>query len=109
MQNITAKNQNYITYKLAKRRKEDSNQVTDWIEEILDASMGYKRAHKWTRPTSKAPPLPTSMWRKGKYYSHPHEVWDILLQEWGSIWTQKLGQNLAARMWGRLQQQRTWQ
>ena len=29
MQNIIAKNQNYINYKLAKRRKEDSNQVTD--------------------------------------------------------------------------------
>ena len=40
MQNIIAKNQNDMNYKLAKRRKEDSNQVADWIEEILDASMG---------------------------------------------------------------------
>ena len=29
MQNIIAKSQSYINYKLAARRKEDSNQVTD--------------------------------------------------------------------------------
>ena len=84
MQSIIAKSQSYINYKLAARRKEDSNQVTDWIEEILDASMRYKKAHNWTRPTSKAPPLPTHMWRKGKYISHPHEMGDILLREWGN-------------------------
>ena len=43
MQNIIAKSQSYIYYKLAARRKEDSNHVTDWIEEILDASMGNKK------------------------------------------------------------------
>ena len=66
--------------------------------------MGYKKAHNWTRPTSKAPPLPTHMWKKGKYYNHPHEMGGMLLQEWGSIWTQKLGQDLATRMWARLNQ-----
>ena len=70
----------------------------------MDASIGYKKAHNWTRPTSKAPPLPTHMWRKSKYYRHPHEIRNILLQEWGSIWTQKSGRNLATKMGGRLQQ-----
>ena len=65
MQNIIAKSQSYINFKLATRRKEDSNQITDWIEEILDASTGYKKAHNCTRPTSKAPPLRTHMWKKG--------------------------------------------
>ena len=81
MQNIIAKSQSYMNFKLAKRHKDDSNQITDWIEEILDATTGYKRAHNWTRPTSKAPPLPTHMWKKGKYYSHPHDMGDRLLQE----------------------------
>ena len=80
MQNIIAKSQSYINFILAKRRKEDSNHITDWIEEILDASTGYKKAHNWTRPTSKAPPLPTHMWKKDKYYSHPYDMGDILLQ-----------------------------
>ena len=41
MQNSIARSQSFINYKLAARRKKDSNQITDWIEEILDASMGY--------------------------------------------------------------------
>ena len=45
MQNIIARSQSFINYKLAARRKEDSNQITDWIEELLEASMGYKKAH----------------------------------------------------------------
>ena len=98
MQNIIAKCQSYINFKLAARRKEDSNQITDWIEEILDASMGYKKAHNWTRPTSKAPPLPTHMWRKGKHISHPHEMGGILLKEWGNIWTQGIGDKMAKEM-----------
>ena len=65
MQKIIFKSQTYITYKLAKRRKEDANQVTDWVEEILESTVGYKKAHTWTRGTSKAPPLLTHMWRKG--------------------------------------------
>ena len=45
IQNITAISQSSINFKLAKRRKDNSNQITDWIEEILDASMGYKKFH----------------------------------------------------------------
>ena len=104
MQSIIAKSQSDINYKLAARRKEDSNQVTDWIEEILDASMGYKKAHNWTRPTIKAPPLPTYMWKKGKYISHPHDMCDVLLKEWGSIWTQQLGDEMATKMWDKIRQ-----
>ena len=104
IQNIITKSQAYINFELATRRKEDSNQVTDWIEEILDASMGCKKAHSWTRPTSKAPTLPTHMWKKGKCYSHPHDMGDILLKDWGSIWTQKLGTELTTKMWEKLRQ-----
>ena len=90
---------------LAIRRKEDSNHITDWMEEILDASMGYKKAHNWTRPNSKAPPLPTHMWKKGKYVSHPHEMGDILLKQWGNGWTQGMGKEMAEEMWGKIRQQ----
>ena len=48
--NMIGRSQSCINYKLAARRKEYANHVTDWIEEILDASMGYKKAHNWTRP-----------------------------------------------------------
>ena len=44
------------------------------------------------------------MWKKGQYVSHPHEMGDILLKDWGNIWTQKSGQDLATRMWGRIRQ-----
>ena len=79
---MIAKSQASINYKLAERRKEDANHITDWIEEILDASMGYKKAHNWTRPESKAPPLPTSMWKKGQYISHPHQMGGHYLKDW---------------------------
>ena len=102
--NMIAKSQACINYKLAERRKEDANHVTDWIEEILDASMGYKKAHNWTRPESKAPPLPTSMWRKGQYISHPHQMGGQYLKDWSGVWTQDIGDQMAITMWKQLKQ-----
>ena len=104
MQSIIARSQSFINYKRAIRRNEDSDHITDWIEEILDASMGYKKAHTWTRPNSKAPPLPTHMWKKGKYISHPHEMGDMMLKEWGNIWTQGIGDAMAEEMWEKILQ-----
>ena len=104
MKSIIAKSQSYINFKLAARRKDDANQITDWIEEILDASMGYKKAYNYTRPTSKAPTLPTHMWRKGKYISHTHEMGGILLKESGNIWTQGTGDKMAKEMWSKIRQ-----
>ena len=101
---MIARSQSCINYKLAERRKEDANHITDWIEEILDATMGYKKAHNWTRPESKAPPLPTSMWRKGKYISHPHQMGAHLLDDWSGIWTQDIGDQMAITMWKQLKQ-----
>ena len=102
--NMIGRSQSVINYKLAMRRKEDANQIADWIDEILDASMGYKKAHNWTRPDSKAPPLPTSMWRQGKYISHPHEIGGQLLKDWGRVWTQDIGDDMAEAMWMKLRQ-----
>ena len=42
------------------------------------------------------------MWKKGKYYSHPHDLGKILLQEWGARWTLDCGTKLATHMWARL-------
>ena len=42
------------------------------------------------------------MWKKRKYYSHPHDLGEILLQEWGDLWTIDCGPKLATRMWARL-------
>ena len=39
---------------------------------------------------------------EGKYYSHPHDLGTILLQEWGDLWTLDRGSNLATQMWARL-------
>ena len=38
--NMIGRSQSIINYKLANRRKEDANQITNWIDETLDASMG---------------------------------------------------------------------
>ena len=97
LQTVIDKSNAIIRFMLAARRKEDATQAADWIEEILDPQTGYKEAHNWTRGTSKAPPLPTHMWKKGKYYSHPHDMGDILLKDGGSIWTQKVGPELATK------------
>ena len=104
MKQITYKSQTYINYRLAAGKKEDSAAITDWIEEILDASKGYKKAHDWTRSTSKAPPLATHMWRKGKYVSNPHEMGEYLLQDWGKIWTKDIGENMLVHMWEKIKQ-----
>ena len=40
---------------------------------------------------------------EGEYYSHPHDLGNILLKEWGDIWTLSEGSKLATRMWARLQ------
>ena len=59
LQTIIEISSNITKYKLVTRRKEDSTHIADWIEEILDPQTGYKRAHTWTRGTSKAPSLTT--------------------------------------------------
>ena len=65
---------------------QDRKQVfEDWIERILDASEGYKKAHAFTRGTPKAPPLPTQIWVKDEYVGHPHEIAQVYLQEWGAL------------------------
>ena len=89
IKHIIARSQSFINYRLAASRKEDSEAITDWVEDILDASQGYREAHAWTRGSSKAPPLPTHMWRQGKYISHPHEMAGHLLHDWAKIWTQE--------------------
>ena len=104
IQNIIARSQSFINYKLAIRRKEDADHITDWIEEILDASMGYKKAHNWTRPTSKAPPLPAYMWKKGKYIGHAHEMGKYLLEDWSKVWTQEKSQGMPIELWGKIRQ-----
>ena len=89
---------------MATSKKEESEAITDWIEEILDASQGYKKAHTWTRGTSKAPPLATHMWRKGKYVGHPHEMGNYLLQDWSKIWTQELAGDMPYQLWEKIKQ-----
>ena len=60
----------------------------EWIDRILDASEGYRKAHAFTRGTAKAPPLPTQIWIKDQYVGHPHEIAQVHLEEWGSLWGQ---------------------
>ena len=95
---IIARSQSFINYRLAASRKEDSEAITDWVEDILDASQGYRKAHAWTRGSSKAPPLPTHMWRQGKYVSHPHEMAKHLLNDWAKVWTQETQQGAPTQM-----------
>ena len=99
---IIARSQSFINFRLATARKEDSEAITDWIEDILDASQGYKKAHTWTRGTSKAPPLPTHMWKKGKYIGHPHDMGRYLLEDWSKVWTQENSQGMPLELWGKL-------
>ena len=68
----------------------------------MDASQGYKRAHNWTRGTSKASQLPTHMWRKGKFIRHPHEMGSYLLEDWSKIWTQELDEEMPHQLWGKI-------
>ena len=91
---IILRSQSFINFRLTTARKEDSEAITDWIEDILDASQGYKKAHTWTRGTSKAPPLPTHMWKKGKYIGHPHDMGKYLLEDWRKVWTQENSQGM---------------
>ena len=74
------------------------------VEQILEPENGYKHAHNWKRGTSKAPPSHTAMWRKGKYISHPHDMWQVYLQEWGELWTQDKGYAQAHSLWNKLEQ-----
>ena len=99
---IIGRSQSFINYRLAAARKEDSEAITDWIEDILDASQGHRKAHAWTRGTSKAPPLPTHMWKKGEYVSHPHEMGKHLLADWSKVWTQENKQGMPINLWGQL-------
>ena len=55
----------------------------EWIDRILDASEGYRKAHAFTRGSPKAPPLPTQIWVKDQYVGHPHEIAQVYLNEWG--------------------------
>ena len=58
LQKLMDNSKNITNYKIAMRRKADFTAIADWIEEIFDPQQGYKRAHTWTRGTSKAPPYP---------------------------------------------------
>ena len=40
---IILRSQSFINFRLATARKEDSEAITDWIEDILDARQGYKK------------------------------------------------------------------
>ena len=68
--------------------KDREQAFEEWIDRILDASQGYRRAHAVTRGNPKAPPLPTQIWVKDQYVGHPHEIAQIYLQEWGAFWGQ---------------------
>ena len=39
-------------------QEKEVDDLTNWIDRILDPSKGYTEAHTWTRGTSKAPPCP---------------------------------------------------
>ena len=65
MKQIIVRSQSLINYRLKTSKKEEAQAITDWIEDILDASQGYRKAHTWTRGTSKAPPITNSHVEKG--------------------------------------------
>ena len=64
--------------------------LTNWIDRILDPSRGYCEAQTWTRGTSKAPPLPTHLIEgEGEQevrYGHPHELGAKYVRDWGHLY-----------------------
>ena len=66
----------------------DRTAVEQWVDRILDANEGCRKAHAFTGGTHKAPPLLTQIWDNGQYVAHPHEIAQVYLREWGSLWGQ---------------------
>ena len=74
-------------------QEKEVDDLTNWIDRILDPSHGYSEAHTWTRGTNKAPPLPTHL-VEGEgdnqvVYGHPHEFGAKYVRYWGNLWTQQ--------------------
>ena len=73
-------------------KEKDEDDLTNWIDRILDPAKGYTEAHTWTMGTSKAPPLPTHLVEEDggltRTYGHPHELGEKYVKDWGNLWTQ---------------------
>ena len=73
-------------------KEQEQDDLTNWIDRILDPDKGYTEAHKWTRGTAKAPPLPTTLviddGVNKHTYGHPHELGTKYVRDWGALWTQ---------------------
>ena len=69
-------------------KAQEQDDLTNWIDKILDPEKGYTEAHRWTRGTAKAPPLPTHLivgeGSEQRTYGHPHELGAKYVRDWGS-------------------------
>ena len=67
-------------------KEQEHDDLTNWIDRILDPARGYTEAHEWTRGTSKAPPLPTYLiveeGDQSHTYGHPHELGPKYVKDW---------------------------
>ena len=73
-------------------KEQEQDDLTNWIDRILDPEKGYTEAHRWTRGTAKAPPLPTHLvvgeGTDQRTYGPPHELGEKYVRDWGELWTQ---------------------